>query len=154
MRLALRPYLNRVIARLMCWVLLFGWMAGAANACVLQAPLAVQAAHGTAHKHAVGNAGHHHHHQDGAAVGAHGDDGHDDESSPGQQACKSLCDSEQSAVVKTSAGDTAPVLPLAAVMTGPCVVLPATVVTRVPRPDAGTLPAPPPIPIAFLRLTI
>jgi hypothetical protein len=154
MRCAFRPSLNRLIARLMCWVLLFGWMAGAANACVLQAPLAVTAAHAAAHEHAAGKAGHHHHHHDAAAGGVHDHDGHDDEAPPGQQACKSLCDSEQSAVAKTSAGDTAGALPLAAVTTGPCVVLPAAVVTRVPRPDAGTLPAPPPIPIFFLRLTI
>jgi hypothetical protein len=151
MRIALRPSLNRLIARLMCWVLLFGWMAGAANACVLQAPAAVTAAHAAAHEHAAGDAGHHHHHH-GAFAGVHDDEG--DEAPPGQQACKSLCDSEQSAVAKTSAGDTAGTLPSVAVTTGPCLVLPAAVATRVPRPDADTLPAPPPIPIAFLRLTI
>jgi hypothetical protein len=150
MRFALRPRLNRVIARLMCWVLLLGWMAGAANACVLQAPVAVMAAHAAVHEHAAGDAGHHHHH----GAGVHDHDGHDDEAPPGQQACKSLCDSEQSAVAKTGAGDAAGVLPLAAVTTGPCVILPAAVMARAPRTDAGTLPAPPPIPIAFLRLTI
>lgn len=155
MRLVLRPCLNRLIARLMCWVLLFGWMAGAANACVLQAPLAVTAAHAAVHEHAVGEAAYRlHHHHDAAAGGAQGDDGQDDEAPLGQQACKTLCDSEQSAVAKTSANCTAAALPLAAITTRPCVVLPAVVMTRVPRPDAGTLPAPPPIPIAFLRLTI
>ncbi|WP_029001685.1 hypothetical protein [Azohydromonas australica] len=153
MRFALRPRLNRVIARLMCWVLLLGWMAGAANACVLQAPVAVTAAHAAAHEHAAGDAGHHHH-QDAASGAAHSDDGQEHEALPGQQACKSLCDSEQSAVAKTGASDAAAMLPLGAVMTGHCLVLPAALVTRVPRPDAATLPAPPPIPIAFLRLTI
>lgn len=154
MRYAFRPSLNSLIARVMCWVLLFGWMAGAANACVLQAPQAVMAAHAAAHEHAAGEAGHHHHHHDTAAGSLHGHEGHDDEAPPGQQACKSLCDSEQSAVTKTGAGDTAGALPLAALTTGPCVVLPAAVVPRVPRPDATALPAPPAIPIAFLRLTI
>lgn len=151
MRFALRPSLNRLIARLMCWVLLFGWIAGAANACVLQAPLAVAAAHAAAHEHAAGNAVHHHHHHD-VAGGAH--DEHGDEATPAQQACKSLCDTEQSAVAKTSAGDQVGMSLPAATATGSFLILPAAAAVRVPRPDAGTLPTPPPIPIAFLRLTI
>ncbi|MDZ5455633.1 hypothetical protein [Azohydromonas lata] len=153
MRPALRPHLNRLIARLMCWVLLFGWLAGAANACILQMPLAATAAHAAAHEHAATAAGHHHHH-DAATGAAHDDHGHDDEAPLGQPACKSLCDAEQSAVVKNSSGDTPGTLALATVATGACVILPAAVVMRVPRPDSGALPAPPPIPIAFLRLTI
>jgi hypothetical protein len=154
MRCAFRPSLNRLIARLMCWVLLFGWMAGAANACVLQAPLAVTAAHAAAHEHAVGEAGHHHHHHDSAAGGVHDHDGHDDEAPPGQQACKSLCDSEQSTVVKSDTDKTFSLDCATAATTGSCLIQPGVTVARAPRPDAGTLPAPPPIPIAFLRLTI
>lgn len=153
MRFALRPSLNRFIARLMCWVLLFGWIAGAANACVLQAPLAGTAAHAAAHDQAAGDAAHHGHHHD-AASGVHDHDEEGDEAPPGRQACKSLCDSEQSAVAKTSAGDPAGALQLAATASVPYLLLPAAVAMRVRRPDARALPAPPPIPIAFLRLTI
>lgn len=153
MRLALRPSLNHFIARLMCWALLFAWMAGAANACVLQAPLAVTAAHAAAHGHAAGDAGHHGHHHDAAGSG-HDHDEESDEAPPGQQACKSLCNSRQGAVAKTSAGDAAGALQPAAITNRPYLLLPAAVAMRVQRSDARTLPTPPPIPIAFLRLTI
>jgi hypothetical protein len=152
MRLAFRPSLNRLIARLMCWVMLFGWLAGAANACVLQAPLAATAAHAAAHGHAAGEARHHHHHE--ATRIAHGHGAFDAEAAPGQEACKSLCDSEQSAVAKASTGDVLSLACTAAATPGSYLILPAVAVARAPRPDAGTLPAPPPIPIALLRLTI
>jgi hypothetical protein len=152
MRLVFRPSLNRFIARLMCWMLLFGWMAGAANACVLQLPAAALAPQAGVHEHAASEAGHHHRHE---AVGfdhGHDADGHD--ATVGQQACKSLCDSEQYAATKASTWDMPWLACAVSVTAGSCLILPTQEPVRVPRPDAGTLPAPPPISIAFLRLTI
>ncbi len=152
MRLAFRSPVNRFIARLMCWVMLFGWMAGAANACVLQERQQAAAQHARSHAHSASEASHRHHHDAGNLADSHDGTGHD--AGPGQQACKHLCDGEQHAVSKTSAGD----LPwqdcMALTTAASCLILPVLVLARVPRPDPGAMPAPPPIPIAFLRLTI
>lgn len=152
MRLGLQPSLNRFIARLMCWALLFGWMAGAANACVLQLPAAALTSQAAVHEHAEGEAGHHHHHE---AVGfAHGHDGDGHDATVGQQACKSLCDSEQYAAIKFSTWDMPWLACAVSVSAGSSLILPVQDLARVLRPDAATLPAPPPVSIAFLRLTI
>ncbi len=152
MRPVFRSSLIRFIARLMCWALLFGWMAGAANACVLKERQQEMAQHAQPHAHSVSEASHRHHHDAGNLADSHDGAGHD--AGPGQQACKSLCDGEQHAVSKPGDGD----LPwqdcVASTTAASCLILPALVPARVPRPDAVVLPAPPPIPIAFLRLTI
>jgi hypothetical protein len=148
---ALRPRLTRCIARLMCWVLLLGWFAGAANACVLLERMP-QPLRPAAHLHAGADMAHHHH-QSLSGL----DDEHDDEEhspAPGQQACKHLCDGEQQAVAPSGTGDLPWLHCLASATAASCLVVPSFTPAQAPRPDAGTLPAPPPIPIAFLKLTI
>lgn len=158
MRLALRSSLNRFIARLMCWVLLFAWMAGAANACAVQVSAAVMAAQAAAQAHAAGEGGHRHHHHphhrhDAVGPGHHHDaQGHD--MPAGQPACKALCEGERNAVAKPGAGDPAGPALLDAATPGTWLLRPAPMALPVPHRPAGALPAPPPIPIALLRLTI
>jgi hypothetical protein len=149
---ALRLRLTRCVARLMCWVLLLGWFAGAANACVLLERMPQPLRPSVAHVH-TGADMEPHHHQGLSGM----DDGHNDEDHgppPGQQACKHLCDGEQQAVAQSGAGDLPWLHCLASATAASCLLVPPLTPARAPRPDAGTLPAPPPIPIAFLRLTI
>ncbi|NML18352.1 hypothetical protein [Azohydromonas caseinilytica] len=154
MRFLFHRAFTRCIARLMAWVLLLGWFAGAANACVLlergqQAPQ-LMATH--EHEHEPGVLAHSHEH--GEAGLAATDDGHSHDGLPGQQACKHLCDGERHAVVKAGTGELPWLDCIASATAASCLVLPALAPVRVLRPDAATLPAPPPIAIAFLRLTI
>lgn len=158
-----RSRLVRGIARLMCWVLLTGWFVGAANACVLLDRAAEPLRQAAAHQHEAGALQHRHHHEAARVSDCHGnghEDGHEDgpaqghDTAPGQQACKHLCDGEQHAVAKAGAGELPWLHCVASATAASCLVVPTLAPARAPRPDAGTLPAPPPIPIALLRLTI
>lgn len=135
----------------MCWVLLTGWFVGAANACVLLDRAAEPPSQAAAHQHEAGVPAHRHHHEVAHPPGGH-EDGHG--TAPGQQACKHLCDSEQHAVAKAGAGELPWLHCAASATAASCLVVPTLAPAHAPRPDAGSLPAPPPIPIAFLRLTI
>lgn len=154
-----RSRLVRCIARLMCWVLLAGWFVGAANACVLLGRAAEPPRQTAAHPHEAGAPEHHPHHEAARVSDCHGN-GHEGGpaqghgTAPEQQACKHLCDGEQHAVAKAGAGDLPWLHCVASATAASCLVVPTLAPVRAPRPDAGTLPAPPPIPIAFLRLTI
>lgn len=142
---------TKSIAKAMLFVWLFSLAVGVANACVLSESrtdarwhdraAGSQPLHGAEHAPVVAPAA--------GPAAAHSAD----EPDSGQQACKSFCDSEQSAVTKTRTADLTDAPPLA-VATGALWLRVTARTDATWRIDAA---APPPqlaVAIRFLRLTL
>lgn len=150
MRLAHRSHFTRLVARVLCWVMLSAWAAGVANACAAPGAgaalsgMAVQVLHGAASSgaHASSEPCHAEHH------------GLPDSRGPMEAgACKTLCEAEPSGLVAVK-GDLSPPT-LALLLPEPRQAYsPDGVAAGFDPSHPSDKPPSPPAAILFLRLTI